>query len=882
MKIGIAKAFVICGGTLLTSALALSQEQAEGENTERIQVTGSRIKRLDMEGSSPVTVIDRQAIEISGSQTITDVLKTLPAIVGNSVTTSTTNGGGGGAGNVTLRGLPATATLILLNGRRLPNDGLAGETPDLNAIPVAAIERIEVLKDGASAVYGSDAIAGVVNIITKSDFSGTNLEFYAGQASRGDLETVSTSITYGSSGDRGNIMVGVNHYRQGNVRSADRDVSKVTLRPSSSIPAGRATVSNGASGFTCSDATASTCAVTLADGVTNPDGPEDFREYTSADSYNYAEITDAIMAQERRSVYLSGVYDFSESVRGNVTTTYTNTLSEYASAPTPIFTAFETGGLSLAADNVFNPFGEELSDVRRRMLDLGPRISSFDSNVTNLVLGLDGDIMDGLWTWNVDYNYGNTRTIETAENIVNKTNLKAALGSPSTCDALSSLGCTPINMFAPAGTLTAAQKAWISTEANIRGEADTESLSVNFSGELAELAGGPVAVAVGAEVRQESIKFRPDGQTSSYNSIGNTNFGPTEGDRDVNEVYVEAFLPVVKVLDVELAARYSSYSDFGNTFNPKAGLKVKPTNDLIIRGTYSTGFRAPSLRELYQGAAENFAFLTDPCAEDASVCNGGPQSDKDIIQFLALEGGNEDLEPEESESYTFGVAYSPSFGLNVKADYFYVETKNAIDINPQFVMDQFRKNGLFTDKVTTDANNNITLIEATALNLAARKVKGIDFGIDYASSLGGTSRFSVALTGTKFLEYLNQADKTSEFEDVVGKYVDAASGGVGSIPNHKLNLGLGYGVGDLALNLTSNYISALDADGTEEDFEAWLTHDIQVSYTVTSLATTFTVGVDNVTDKEPPSSDKSFNDNIDARTHNLIGRFYYASVSTTL
>ncbi|SMF64826.1 TonB-dependent receptor [Pseudobacteriovorax antillogorgiicola] len=877
----IAKSLIL-GSPLVFSGTLFGQEGESGEKAERIQVTGSRIKRMDMEGSSPITVIDRQAIEISGSQTVTDVLKTLPAVVGNSVTTSTTNGGGGGAGNITLRGLPATATLVLLNGRRLPNDGLAGETPDLNAIPVAAIERIEVLKDGASAVYGSDAIAGVVNIITKKDFTGTSVDVYAGAASEGDLETTSVSVTYGAASDKGNIMIGVNHYRQGNVRSADRDVSSYPLGGgSSAIPNGSAVVTTAGSGFTCADGEES-CRVTVRDGVTEITGVGDFRE-VSGDEYNYSELTDAIMAQERRSVYLYGNYDISDTVRANLTSTYTNTLSNYQSAPTPIFTAFETGSLTMAADNEFNPFGEALTDVRRRMTDFGPRQSTFDSNVTNLVLGLEGDLLDIGWGWNFDYNYGNTKTIETAENLVNKANFTASISSPAVCDALEELGCVPVNMFGPDGSLSAEQIAWLKTEANIRGEADTESFVFNIGGEIGSLPGGPISIAGGLEYRREAIKFRPDGQTSSFNSIGNTNFKPTSGDREVSEAYLEALLPVVKMVDVELAARYSSYDDFGNTFNPKVGLKFKPVQDFILRGTYSTGFRAPSLRELYQGEAENFAFLNDPCASDASKCNGGPQSDSSLFQFLALEGGNEDLDPEESTSYTFGLAYSPSWGLNVKADYFFVETKNAIDINPQFIVDQYRNNGLFSDKIVLDSNNNIRTIQATALNLAARKVKGVDFGVDYTTRFG-TDRFGVALTGTKFLEYLNQADKSSDFVDVVGKFVDAASEGVGSIPDHKLNLGFSYGVGGFTLNLTNNYTSKLEAEGSDldKDFEAWLTHDVQATYTVTSWATTFTLGADNITNKEPPSSDAAFNDNIDARTHNLIGSFYYASVSTEL
>ena len=870
--------FWIASGLVMTSSIGVAQSSEK--EPERMQVTGSRIKRMDMEGSSPITVIDRQAIEVSGAQTITDILKTLPAIVGNSVTTTTTNGGGGGAGNITLRGLPATATLVLLNGRRLPNDGLTGETPDLNAIPVSAIERMEVLKDGASAVYGSDAIAGVVNIITKRDYEGVSTDIYSGMASAGDLKTSSVGVTYGSAGDKGSMMIGVNLFRQGNIRSADREVSEVPLTGgSSAIPNGAAYIATGSGGFTCSDGAAS-CGVTVNDGVSSPSSAADFRELTAADRYNYAAETDSAMAQERRSLYLTGTYDITDSLRANITSTYTNTYSEFQSAPTPIFLSNETGSLTVAADNIYNPFGVALTDVRKRMTDLSPRQNQFDSDVSSLVVGLDGDLGDTGWSWNVDVNFGNTQTIETAGNILSKSNLAASIGSPVVCNGLASLGCVPVNLLAPAGSLSAAEKSWLTTEANIRGQAATESVSLNFGGELGSLPGGPIALAAGVEVRAEEIKFRPDGQTAGYNSIGNTNFKATQGDREINELYVEALMPVLKSFDVELAARSSNYSDFGSTVNPKAGLKFKPTNDFTIRGTYSTGFRAPSLRELYKGEAENFAFLTDPCSSDASQCNGGVQSDSSIFQFLALEGGNEDLDPEESKSFTFGLAYASTFGLNVKVDYFNVETENAIATNAQYVLDQYRKNGLFADQVTVDANNNVSTIKAIALNLAARKVKGVDFGVDYTKSVGVGNRITLALSGTKFLEYLNQADKSSEFEDVVGKFVDDASDGRGSIPEMKLNFGLGYGIGDLVLNLTSNYVSGLETDGDDADLDAWLTHDLQVAYTLNSFNSTVTVGMDNITDEEPPSTRAAFNDNIDARTHSLVGRYYYLSMTS--
>ncbi|RYZ57484.1 MAG: hypothetical protein EOP07_09765 [Proteobacteria bacterium] len=189
--------------------------------TEIISVTGSRIKRKDLDVASPLTIVGREEIANSGLQTVTDVVKQLPSAVGNSVTTNTTNGGGGGSGNIALRGLDSSSTLVLVNGRRLPNDA-NGQSPDLNSIPIAAIERIEVLQDGASAIYGSDAIAGVINIITRTNFDGVNFNVYMGRASRGDLETKNYDLVYGTSNDKGGLVLGLNYYTQGNIAARHR------------------------------------------------------------------------------------------------------------------------------------------------------------------------------------------------------------------------------------------------------------------------------------------------------------------------------------------------------------------------------------------------------------------------------------------------------------------------------------------------------------------------------------------------------------------------------------------------------------------------------------------------------------------------------------
>ena len=819
---------------------------------EVIQVTGSRIKRKDLDVASPLTIYGREDIENTGAETVTDVVKSLPSAVGNSVTTTTTNGGGGGSGNIALRGLDSTSTLILVNGRRLPVDA-NGSSPDLNSIPVGAIERIEVLQDGASAIYGSDAIAGVVNIITRKNYEGLDANVYFGRSHKGDMETKNYDLAYGVANDKGSMVLGLNYYKQEGVKSRDRQVSREAINKSSSTPTG--TIRGLPGG------------VQVIDPVTNLPAP------STVERYNYSQVTSAIMNQDRKSLFFNGDYQLTDTVKGFVETSFTNVESSYTSAAVPIFTANETGDITVAADNQFNAFGVPISDVRRRLVELGPREQASSSDTLRFVAGLQGEVKT--WTWDLAANRGDVDVISQNKNIISKTNLMLGIGGPTACGPLTTVGCVPVNILGGPGSITAAQLDWLRLNATDYAKTSLTSYTFNTAGELLETPFGLISMAAGAEVREETYDNQTDSNSQKFNTIGNTNQRATKGDRQVKEVYLEFQVPVTKVVEIDLAARYSDYDDFGDTTNPKVGLKITPLDGLTVRGTYATGFRAPDLTELNQGDAESFQALNDPCTE-AGACASG-DADPSINQYLTISGGNKDLEAEKSKSYTFGLAYSYQNAINAKADYWVIDTENAIDTNPQFIIDQFRANGTFADRVTVDAQNNITQINAVALNLAARRIKGLDLGVDYALQNTASGTYTFNLLATHFINYQNQADATSDFTNVVGKYSDAAGGGRGSIPKWKGLFDVGYAIADVSAGVTMNYVSRLDdgvGDGAAK-LDAWRTYDARVAYSFNDYGK-LTLGIDNVTDKAPPTSAAAFNDNIDARTHNLIGRFYYA------
>ncbi|MBC7659012.1 MAG: TonB-dependent receptor [Chitinophagaceae bacterium] len=844
------------------------------EKPEVVSVTGSRIKRKDLDVASPITIVGREEIANTGATTVTEVMKTLPAAVGNSVTTTTTNGGGGGSGNIALRGLDPSSTLVLLNGRRLPND-VNGQSPDLNSIPVGAIERIEVLQDGASAIYGSDAIAGVINIITRKNIDGMDFGMYFGRASKGDLETKNYDLAYGTSNEKGSMVLGLNYYTQGNVKSRDRSVSRQSLHPSSATPNGHVVFSP-----------TNNVIVDPNFHGTNPT-PANYVPFTPDARYNYSSITDAIMAQNRKSLFLSGDYELSKDLKLNLESSYTNTVSRWDSAPTPLFTSQETGNIVVSPLNPYNAFGVPLTDVRKRFLELGPREAQSDSDTFRIVAGLSGGFgSEKKWTWDVNANHGEANIRTQNRNIINKTNLMLGLGDPAACREVASLGCVPVNITGPYGSVDAAQASWLRLNAMDTTSTEMNSYTFNTGGELAKLDFATINMAAGAEIRDETYLKKADSNSEKFNTVGNTNGKSTDGDRKIKEVYVEFNMPVSKVVELDLAARYSNYSDFGDTTNPKYGLKITPFQGFTIRGTYSTGFRAPSLPELFGGQVENFTTLThgDPCST-AGTRGCTAVADPSTNQWLALQGGNPKLQPEKSRSYTFGLAYSLANAWNVKADYWVINTENAIDTNPDFVVQQFRKFGKFADRVDVDANNNITQIRATALNLAARRVKGLDLATDYTLRNTASGTWALNVLASHYINYQNQADASSPFENVVGRYVDASSGGRGSIPAWKGRAAIDWSLIGIDAGVVMNYTSHLNVGTTDDfvytDLDAWRTYDMHVGYDFQKFGKV-TLGIDNLTDKNPPVTDGAFNDNIDARTHNLIGRFYYARYGVTI
>ena len=848
------------------------------------RLTGSRIKRSTLQGSAPLHLISSPDIELSGAQTIGQILRYVPAVSGNATSTAISNGGDGTA-TVTLRGLPASNTLVLINGKRVANDGLAGESVDLNSISPAAVERIEILKDGASPIYGSDAIAGVVNIIMKKDFYGFLAEQYAGVSDEGDALAVTTTLQYGTGFKHGSFFASATYFDQGEIKSRHREVSRLAdgrdrggadLR-SSATPDARVTLPGG-------------------ETVIRDRRSGRYRPVDDDDLFNFPDFTSSLVPSDRISLYTSASYDFSELLTGTFEASYIETDAKAQLAPTPVFTAFEQEPIIISADNVYNPFGVEIEDLRRRLVELPPRNQQNNSKVARL-----GATFEGLyesWSWELAVGWSRSDAKETLSGVINADNLRRGVGPAANCQGADIDDCVPINLFGRPGSVTREQLNFLRVPSEVDGE--SKLLSVGFTAfrRLFDLPAGPLEFAFGAEHRDESTEKKPDRVLADLGTIGGTNFEATDGDRNVSEVFFESVAPVWadreagRHFDLELALRYSHYDDFGQTTNPKVGLRLQASPDILLRGTWSQGFRAPTLNELYQGQTEDQAFISDPCTQQSNVgrlpgCE--QQADPSRNQFLTVTGGNDKLDEENSVSKGIGLVWTPGFlpGFSASADYFDIDIDNVVDSSAQFIVNQNAAFGRFEDRIERDDMGNLQLVTATNLNVGDRQVRGVDVSLDYRLPTRAWGQFSAAVDLSWITEYSNQLDENSPKQDLAGTFIDPASEGLGGIPEWKGNFGIQWARqrwrGSYDLHYVSNMEETVPNSNRQRHIESWLVHDLQFSYVFNvAQGLRIAAGIDNLLDEEVPFAASAFNDNYDGRTHELRGRFWYAKLSQRL
>lgn len=661
--------------TALPTLPAFAQEtDSAARPIEEVVITGSRIRRVDEETASPVFVMDAGTIANSGVQTMGDLMMRVPAISGAATNPQVNNGGGTGESNVELRGLGAQRTLVLLNGRRINVLGANGTTSavDINMIPINMIERVEVLKEGAGAVYGSDAIAGVVNFITKKNFDGAEVNVEYGQTGESDGERQSASLTLGTSGDKLSVMFGVNYNKQDSVSAADREFSAaalylyggaITEGGSSRTNVGRIRLPSGSPFRTTfgTPASGDNPAVPCTSVARNAGASGDtvdlanYHCFRGSDFYNYQPYNLLITPSERSNFFTMLNYKINDHVEAYGEVLYSRTTAGFQLASLP-FDA-NADDTIISAQSFYNPFGFDFGGVEGlnpnmqvRLEALGNRRSEAETESTIGNLGLRGDFGGSSWQWDVGAQLGHMGQNTNVSGYLLGPQLQQALG-PSFFDAASGrvvcgtpgniiAGCTPVNIFNVEDPVQIAALQAISTNYRTDYVYESQGYQLNANGELFDMPAGAVLMAVGAEYRTQRGDFETDvltrGEPPLFLSCllaQETCTGDSHAKYNVREVYTEFFVPLLKdlpgvqSLNVTAGVRYSDYSKetIGDDTNAQFKVEYRPISDLLVRGSYAQVFRAPTILDLSKAPSQDSPTFNDPCtALTQAAINANP------------------------------------------------------------------------------------------------------------------------------------------------------------------------------------------------------------------------------------------------------------------
>ncbi len=797
--------------TSVTSIQAFAQEGAE--EVERIAVTGSRINRTDIETASPVTVISSDFISKSGYTSVEEILSMQPAAAGMSLG-STSNNGSGGSATVNLRGMGVQRTLVLMNGRRMVASGTGADSSvDLNTIPVSMIQSIEILKDGASAVYGSDAIAGVVNIITKKDYQGTEISADGSITDKGDGESGGISILHGSEVAGGNLVVGLQYSNRGEVIQSDRDF--VPPGESSYIPEG-----------------------TLGGLV--PDGEGGFVPRDS--SYDYTTSSYAQTPNELFSLFSSYTTEVANDTELNVDFMYTRRESNQQMAPQPAAIDLDT---SMLDDKYAGQFKDENGNVpeellyKRRMTDAGPRIYGQETDTYRASIGLTGFLSNDS-QWDMSATYGRNDAKDSVGNSIHAGNMEQSIYQHQDM-WFKNDGIT--NEFL-------ADEGIMYTEQNEGGN-EQFTLAAGFSG----VNESDIGYAVGVESRFESGYYTPDLITQAGESTA-AQQDPTEGNYSVQSIYGEISVPVTDSFTVEAATRYDNYSTFGGAATWKLGATYNITDGLMLRAVAATGFRAPSVSELYGGNSGSFDYLDDPWgnAEDSQI----------LVNYV----GDEDLKPEESESFTAGVVWEITEGLSTTMDYWQFDITNAISrVNLQAEMNKcYAGDTMACETINISPAGDLSDMTSTLTNIGQQNTSGIDWNISYATGI-----FKVMLDTTYLLE----------FEEDGISYEGTIDGNMGGYSQLKSNLTVSADLTeDWNLLYTANYIQGMEGNAWGDAYttDDVIYHNVSTAYHIND-SWQVTGGIKNLFDTEPEEVPDGNDMNTVPNIYDVVGRTFFINTS---
>ena len=825
----------------LLSALVFGGE-AYAQKVEKIEVVGSRIKRIDLEGPQTVEIINRQTIERSGATSVADLLRDNSVAANFGGYRAEVNQGAtpaAGATSVNLRGLGEKNTLVLLNGKRMPTNGISGAV-DVNIIPMSAVERVEILKDGASAIYGSDAAGGVINIVTRKDFDGWAVDTRYEKPKKKGGDITSASILHGYAGDRWSTFTVLSKRRALPIYERDRDWT------------------SGA---------ASTYAI-----------PGNFRDESSEDWYDYSQAPEKCPGEviagqcrydySRTSQYYPLIDEttFLNSLEFDLTDSVTMysrivaTLNQDKNNMAPNAAQFRIpANIADGLDLPNHTAGEDVL-VKYRAVGLGNRERESEAIAYDLQVGAKGLLNSG-WDWNTSASYGEYSL---------RSDLLAGHAIVSEINELIEAGTfDPFSADGAAGIRGAAYQPW---EEN---KTSTARIEASVSGELWDMTGGAAALSTGISVgfytyesTSDALSQQFDEETKEGVVLGNTT-SVGEGERQTLAAFAELSLPVTDRLELQTALRFDNYSDFGSAVSPKVAAKWNPIDSFIARANYGTGFRAPSLRQLFQSANDSYPYVVDDkrCAAINKDC--------DVIQRRAITSGNENLEEETSESYSIGFVFQPDSLLEASIDGWATKIENAIpdewDFDQLMIADAQGElpAGIEINRLNDDPNGEIQRIIAPLQNVASKNIKGIDYSLKlkFGSPVHG---FVVDANYSRVISYKEEAlPGLGKIERV----------GTNEYPNWRMNTNLVYTLDNFEGSLRNLRIARhdkLQSEGQVGSFSKW---DAQLRYSH-AWNGSVTLGSSNLFNAAPPLDDSQFGSaQLENKLYSAVGRTYYIGLS---
>jgi len=843
------------GSAVLSASQAWGQAAPPAQELQRVIVTGSNIKRTDTETASPVQIVTRDDIEKSGKTSVADVILGLNASNNGSIPMSWSGYGfASGAAGVSLRGLGPNATLVLLNGRRMAPYGLADDGQrtfvDLGTIPLEAVDRIEVVKDGASAIYGSDAIGGVVNIINAGRLPGVVANVSYGQTRYGDGRNPKASITAGFgelNSDKYNIFFTIEAQKIGEVRQSDR--------------AGRGDIGNPdptgqGYGFESGDL--------LGYGRPRAGGPTS----VSSSTIGWAR---AVTGPNSVTPVPGSVYQQLALPAGGCTSPYTLPAG-YTGCPwsaldyqqlqpkeeklnfitrgnlqfNPDWSAFAEVGLfkskvfatitpnnpaftwpdaqnNTIKDNTFitigpnhpdNPTPGSYSRLRYVTADLGGRTTESDTLVSRFLAGVKGNVAG--WDLETALLYTKSKTDQVQTGQLRDSTLQDFLNGTNLSGLNPTL--TYYRLGTNAGLNSQATRDAISPALRDSPTASVTSLDVKGNRELMQLSGGPLQLAIGAEFRRERSDRPATPFTDTADIIG-LGYSAFNASRNVTAAFAELSAPIVKNLEVSAAVRVDHYSDVGTSTTPKLGIKYTPIPQLALRGTYAEGFRAPGPAENGNSAAAGFTSYVDPLRCPIT----GADADCGSGQAVIITSGNPNVQPEKSKSYTIGLIIEPTKDTSISIDLWEIRRKNeilqadlaAILANPAGFPDARIVRQVNDDPIDQTTGNPVvggpgTLLAVSApyVNGPSTKTNGIDIDLRQRFTLGEFGKLTANLTWS----HVNSFKRTLEdgsVREYAGTYGPTSLSSSSGMPKDKATFSLTLDRGPLSVTGIANYVSGL-------------------------------------------------------------------------